>query len=51
MDFLDAASCDDIPDKVAELEALIDEIGLPSLDDLPEPDSVSAGPRLPGRRP
>ncbi len=43
-DFLDAVSCDDIPDKVAELEALIDEIGLPSLDDLPESDSVSAGP-------
>ena len=43
-DFLDAASCDDIPDKVAELEALIAEIGLPSLDDLPESDSVPAGP-------
>lgn len=43
-DFLDAASCDDIPDKVTKLEALIDEIGLPSLDDLPESDSVSAGP-------
>ena len=34
--FLDAVSCDDIPDKVAELEALIAEIGLPSVDDLPD---------------
>jgi hypothetical protein len=43
-DFLDAASCDDIPHKVAELEALIDEIGLPNLDDLPEPGSIPISP-------
>jgi hypothetical protein len=43
-DFLDAASCDDIPEEVAELEALIDEIGLPNLDDLPEPGSIPISP-------